>query len=403
MLPYRRLFELFQYINTHDSISTHQLAEQFRVSDRTIRSDILLLNKILNAYDTKIILLRKIGYHLIINNQNKYDLFLKEISLNETANDLDSVEDRIKFLISKLLYLKNYISLDELANMVYISKNTMINYTKTIKHIIQKYDLEYISKINQGIKIIGTEEQKRKCLLEKVLSCESQNNIIGFSQNDYNLFKGIDIDYIKKVISKVLSTQNIKANDYNLKNLILHFALLVSRIRNGDSLEIENNIIKEEHIEKCVNIIIEELSTFFAITVSNAEKNYIFQHLITNTDASSITPETEDIESIIASLLANIHRNYNFDLKKDSILCHDLYMHFKSILKSKSYSLNKRNPLLNTIKLNFPLSFEITLTAIAETFANLQYRLTEDEIGYVSLHIGAAINVVLLASFNVKM
>ncbi|MFQ7174513.1 MAG: PRD domain-containing protein [Thomasclavelia ramosa] len=72
-------------------------------------------------------------------------------------------------------------------------------------------------------------------------------------------------------------------------------------------------------------------------------------------------------------------------------MSHDLFLHFKSILNTKSFALNKRNPLLNTIKTNFPLAFDITLTCTAKIFNKPPYILTEDEVGYVSLHIGAAI------------
>lgn len=68
-----------------------------------------------------------------------------------------------------------------------------------------------------------------------------------------------------------------------------------------------------------------------------------------------------------------------------------IFLHFKSILNTKSLALNKRNPLLNTIKANFPLAFDITLTCITKIFNKPPYILTEDEIGYVSLHVGAAI------------
>ncbi len=68
-----------------------------------------------------------------------------------------------------------------------------------------------------------------------------------------------------------------------------------------------------------------------------------------------------------------------------------MIIHFKSILSSKYYNLNKINPLINSIKNNYPLAFEITLTSIEKVFKNSIYDFTEDEIGYVSLHIGAAI------------
>ncbi len=73
--------------------------------------------------------------------------------------------------------------------------------------------------------------------------------------------------------------------------------------------------------------------------------------------------DTKIIE-YVEEILEVINNQYTFDLRNDSVLFDDLVLHFKSILNSKSYNLNKVNPLINTIKSNYPLAFEITLNAI---------------------------------------
>ena len=50
-----------------------------------------------------------------------------------------------------------------------------------------------------------------------------------------------------------------------------------------------------------------------------------------------------------------------------------------------------RNPLLNTIKQSLPLNFEIALMATSKVFDEPPFMLDEDNVGYIALHIGAAI------------
>ena len=71
----------------------------------------------------------------------------------------------------------------------------------------------------------------------------------------------------------------------------------------------------------------------------------------------------------------------------------------KSIFSTKDIYLNKKNPLLNTIKSNFPLPFEITLTSTKKVFTE---ELSEDEIGYISLHIGASIERCFTGKYEKK-
>ena len=46
---------------------------------------------------------------------------------------------------------------------------------------------------------------------------------------------------------------------------------------------------------------------------------------------------------------------------------------------------------METIKTNYPLEYEITLTAISKVFVCEPYVLKEEDVGYVSIYIGAAI------------
>ena len=392
MFPYKRLNEIFHYISHHQYISATQLSTLLHITERTIRSDIQAINDILKNNGASILLKRKAGYYLQVNNQGLYQIFLDQLAQSQKESlELDSSEDRMKYILNTLLYSHDYILLDDLAESVYISKNTLLNYLKTIKNILPQYKLEYISKTNQGVKIIGNEDNKRKCLIETVLSHDFQNYITGFTKEEYALFEGINLDYIKKTTIIYLKKYNIKTDDFNLKNLIIHFALMISRIQNDNYITIDNPVAISQDMQSFMNDLCFDFANHFGLTISEGEKKYMYLHLIANTHFHDSDINDHYIQDITMKLLEIIYCDYHFDLRKDSILLKDLFNHFKSILTTKAYSMNKRNPLLNTIKTNFPLAYEITYTSTSQIFHQEPYILTEDEIGYVSLHIGAAI------------
>lgn len=392
MFPYKRLNEIFNYISQHQYISPSKLSTIFHITERTIRSDIQSINDILKRNGASILLKRKAGYYLNIENQELYHAFKHHFNQSQKDTlELDSSEDRIKYILNTLLYSHDYILLDDLADSVYISKNTLLNYLKTIKNILPQYQLEYISKTNQGVKIIGNEDNKRKCLIDTVLSHDFQNYITGFTKEEYALFEGINLDYIKNTTIKYLKKYHIKTDDFNLKNLIIHFALMISRIQNDNYITIDNSVTLSSDMYECMNDLCFNFANHFGLTISEGEKKYMYLHLIANTHFHSEDIHDQSIQNMIIRLLEIIYCDYHFDLRKDEILLKDLFNHFQSILTTKAYSMNKRNPLLNTIKTNFPLAYEITYTSTSQIFNQEPYILTEDEIGYVSLHIGAAI------------
>lgn len=392
MFPYNRLNEIFDYVRQDNIVSASQLSSLLNITDRTIRSDVQAINEVLNEHGAQIKLKRKAGYYIEVIDQDKYNTFLHSIKQTRVSNlELDSSQDRIKYLLNLLLYSDEYMTLDDLADNIYVSKNTLQNYIKTLKNIFSKYNLEYISKANVGIKIIGNEDDKRKCLVENVLSYNFQNYVTGFTKDEYTLFEGIDLDLLKQIISNKLRLAHIKTNDFNFKNLIIHFALMISRIQFDCYINTNNSINIDNNYNDFINDIALEIENTFDITISEGEKKYIYSHLVANTQLNDLANNDNKIKELVNALLNNIYLDYNFDLRKDEILSHDLFLHFNSILNTKSFALNKRNPLLNTIKTNFPLAFDITLTTTAKIFNAPPYTLTEDEVGYVSLHIGAAI------------
>ena len=101
VFPYNRLNEIFDYVRQDNIISVNRLASLLHVTDRTIRSDIQIINEILEKNGSKIKLKRKTGYYIEINDQEKYNAFLYAIKQNKMNNlELDTSQDRIKYLLN---------------------------------------------------------------------------------------------------------------------------------------------------------------------------------------------------------------------------------------------------------------------------------------------------------------
>lgn len=227
MFPYNRLNEIFDYVRQNDIVSVNRLSSLLNITDRTIRSDIQTINEIIKENGAQLKLKRKAGYYIEINDQEKYNTFLSSIKQTKSNNpELDTSQDRIKYLLNLLLYSDEYITLDDLADNIYVSRNTLQNYIKTLKNIFSKYNLEYISKNNAGVKVIGNEDDKRKCLVENVLSFNFQNYVTGFTKDEYTLFDGIDLDLLKQIISNKLKKAQIKTNDFNFKFQVVKWMFL---------------------------------------------------------------------------------------------------------------------------------------------------------------------------------
>ena len=404
----KRLITLFKLLNENENkIPCKTLSSILKVSERTIRTDIGSINNDLEQNGASIKIKKGEGYYIDILDFSLYQHYLAKISedLMDSSEIPDSPIERNKFILKYLLYNNNYIKVDDLADILYVSKVTILNDIKRIKPILSKYNLILTSKPYHGIKIEGKEIDIRKCISANIINRNFDNYIIGITDEEIELFKNIDLIELQQFTLAEINKLNIEFSDFNLKNFIIHLAITISRLIHDYSLDGTQDIILTNFN---ANIIIENIFDYienkYNIKISKSDKIYIYNHYITK-----IEPLEKDLQSTdtkildyINELLDVINTHYNFDLRNDSILFNDLVLHFKSILNSKYYNLNKTNPLINTIKNNYPLAFEISLTAIENVFKKSMYALTEDEIGYVSLHIGAAIERLFNNTINPK-
>lgn len=389
MFQNSRLNEILEYFLTHkEYISSSKLVKHFDISERTLRNDIRLINEELLKYGAQILTKRKEGYYLQTDSPSTFELLEKNIRTKKVS--LDSVDRRINFLIIKMLYSNDYLSQDALSDEVFVSTNTIINYLKTIRLILSRYKLTLQTKANLGYLIIGDELNKRKCIIE-LLTSTSQHSALYFSDEQKALLNHVNLDMVKEIVMDFNQKSNLHFSDYNLKNLILHIALSISRIQTGKMLE-TYNIPEDKTINSLLDPLITHIEHNFNVQFVAPEKNYIYSHYISNTKELLNQKHNEDyIHKLVDDILYYTYNSYHIDLRSDMILFKDLGQHLQSILNAKYYHLNQKNPLLNTIKTNYILAYEVTETAVSQAFETEPLSLCEDEIGYIALHVGAAI------------
>lgn len=320
MFTYRRLEQLFRRVHTNSYIPAAKLAELLKVSERTIRSDVSTINTQLHAYGAQIRLKRKAGYYLEITDPKAFKQLEEKCHQERIIPDLESSQDRIRYLLSALLYATDYLNPDDFIDQLYISKNTLANYVRSIKDIIERYNLDYVVKPGKGAKIIGNESDKRDCILNEILSQNLDNYVTSFTDEEYNLFKGIDLPKLKNIITRHLAVHQIKTDDYSFKNLIIHFALSLSRIMNDSYISMKSDISIPDEIRDMINEMCDDIEKEMTVTITRSEKTYIGMHMMADIRYKDSNIDDALLEQRISQLLDLIYTSYSFDLRNDPIL-----------------------------------------------------------------------------------
>ena len=392
LFPYKRLYDLFHHIRQNSFSSSAKLSSLLNVSERTIRSDITLLNDVLSEHGAVISLKRKYGYYLETVSSSSFSEFLKLLDEeSDSTRLLDSQENRIFHLTHLLLNAGDYLNADFLAEQVYISRVTLINYLKILTADLESYDLELVSKPTSGYKIIGEERDKRSCLFDLMIRDLSVDTITDFTRDEIFEFPELDLTLLKATFSRPLMEADIRISELNLKKLVLLAAITISRIHLGFQIHLPEDIIWNAPMETVLDSCLEQIHLSFGVRFTEDERKYLYLHLISSCDYNAQIIDNRWLDQLVAILVETIYQNFCIDFRADDIFCEDLTRHLRSILKSKVLNIKEKNPMLDVIKSHFPLPFEIALTSVRKAFEGSGYQLSEDDIAYIALHIGAAL------------
>lgn len=393
---YQRLDDLFDFfLLKKEPILIKDIASTINVSERTIRTDISNLNDYLINKNAKIKLIRQKGYILDCEDEKKIIDWWGNFNKTEGYSLLGSLKERQNYLFALLLNELKYYSVYELMEHLCISKNTLYMYLKNIRKTLSNYNLKLINNTNTGFKVIGTEYDKRKAILDLFLINDLQSYLVGFTDLEKLFLTNIDLDLLKTLESKHLYSLQLLDSDFYHKNIISTIALAIARVKEGLTInEISIEVPKlMDHALDAIHLFLKEIENSFSITLPINEINYFILTLSINVPRLIKNPKNHPSESsiIVDELLTSIYETSNLNWTKDKILFEDLVNHIENFIKISSIDKERKNPILSTIINSFPFAYSLSLTHLGVIGKKYNIFFSEDEVGYIALHIAGAI------------
>lgn len=393
---YQRLDDLFDFfLLKKEPILIKDIASTINVSERTIRTDISNLNDYLIDKNAKIKLIRQKGYILDCEDEKKIIDWWGNFNKTEGYSLLGSLEERQNYLFALLLNELKYYSVYELMEHLCISKNTLYMYLKNIRKTLSNYNLKLINNTNTGFKVIGTEYDKRKAILDLFLINDLQSYLVGFTDLEKLFLTNIDLDLLNTLESKHLYSLQLLDSDFYHKNIISTIALAIARVKEGLTInEISIEVPKlMDHALDAIYLFLKEIENSFSITLPINEINYFILTLSINVPRLIKNPKNHQSESsiIVDELLTSIYETSNLNWTKDEILFEDLVNHIENFIKISSIDKERKNPILSTIINSFPFAYSLSLTHLGVIGKKYNIFFSEDEVGYIALHIAGAI------------
>ncbi|WP_435927994.1 BglG family transcription antiterminator [Dryocola sp. BD613] len=386
--PNLRLAQLFEMLQ-NETLPQDELARRLSVSTRTVRADITALNALIAGYGAQFILNRGAGYQLRIDDAARYQEFVlqpsRQLRVPRTS------PERVHYLVVRFLTSAFSLKLEELAEEWFVSRATLQSDMAEVREWFNRYNLTIETRPRHGMKLFGSETAVRACLTDllwQLMQEESDNPLLNEEALNGDVRAQLATD-----LHDCFSRCRIRLTDEGEQFIRLYCAVAVRRISEGYPLAEFKAADVGDDIREAARQITALLQRFAGKPLSEAEEQWLQVHIAAR-QVQEVAPSAisaDDDEALVNYILRYINTHYNYNLLADAQLHADLLTHIKTMITRVRYQINIPNPLLSNIKQHYPMAYDMTLAAVSSWGKYTPYAISENEIGFLVLHIGVGL------------
>lgn len=391
----KRYFEIINLvINSNDEITVKDISNLYNITERSIRYDIDELNVFFQEKNNK---------DIIEINNNRLKILYSENEIEDIVENIKEKEyflsenERVNILSYEIFLSKNEFILQYFTEKYNLSKTTVRYSLKELNKIISEYGLVIDMNNNRGYKIIGSEINIRKYIInilreyikntkEKKIEYDPLKKII------QKFYKKSRIEESKSTINKILDYTGKTISDEAFETLQLFLFISVIRNKNGHEIEedVENEIFLSktmefskirEILEKVENIKEKDIHYFVDFFLGsysyNLEYSYFLNWIL--------------IESLIDQFIKLLSDKLKVNLTEDKILRKELLNHIKPAIYRMKNKFKLTESILSEVKKQYMELFIKTKSSLKIISDFIDLSFDEDEAAFITVMIQRAI------------
>ena len=385
-------FKILTLCKNKEFANINHMAEELKVTTRSVRTYIKQLNENLGEDIAQIIYVKGYGYKLEIKNKDSFELLFEENK--KISFDFNVKDERILYLLDFFTEFNDVITIDQLAEQISVGRTTIVNDIKSTREILNEYNLDLIKKQNYGMWLKGNEFDKRLLLINYIYK-DSKNDL-----KNSKYVNEVDTRLLKQLKTKILrlfKEDNFYATNQIFEETIKYILVQIVRIKNGNEIvEYDKRFdllgsYDEYNLSQKIKVIVEEN---FDITLNEYETLYLTLPLVSGNAApiSKFMSNKPQLRENISDLMEKIFKEIYIRMGiiiSDQTLRDNLGYHLEFTLNRLLFNIKLKNLLLEDMKENYVLPYNLAKISadVIENVYNLV--MPEDEIGYIAIHFGS--------------
>lgn len=369
-----RWYQLLQHFITHDRLSLNELQKITDTSAQTTKKAIQLLND--QMEQIAVIEEKDTSYSLKVMDSQQFSEIMNGSLKQQT--DFNSSTKRIAVLIDCFMKQEGYIVIDDLSEVLGVSRSTVNKDLRNLKQLMTRYQISLIGTPNKGLKIAGTESQLRLLYLHHAYDYLEQPPLtedLLQSIDEIALSKKLDfrtLGLLQKTIN--LTIQRIRSG----KPLVQAVAYYVNYFSDDSLLE-----------ELFVN-----LATDYHLTISKFDFDFLCFPL--NIFNNNLVPEdqadTPEVKTLFDYMMNQINEAVIINLDQEELF-RNMRAHFMFLVNRLIFQVETYDIFREEFKQKHAFAHELAEIGIAALANYLQKPFQRAELSYLAIYFELALKL----------
>ncbi|MDF2883313.1 MAG: mtlR1, partial [Clostridiaceae bacterium] len=213
----------------------------------------------------------------------------------------------------------------------------------------------------------------------------------------FNMFFHKELISISKDILELVSSDMVKMDDMAYFSSLIHIMLSLKKAKLGSPINLPDYLIHDVISSNEFSFInkIKDYLISLNIDIPHSELVYIAIQLLGNKYVykadGKFTELGVSLEELSKEVLYEVEKKLNIKINCDEQLIIGLSQHFNPALYRIKMGIQVKNPLVDEIKKYYGNLFNVVNHACRLVFSKYNITMPEDEIGFITMHVGAAI------------
>lgn len=379
-----RMKKIIIELSDSEYVTASELAKILDLNEKTVRTTIGKMRDSLDEYGIEIASKTRKGYHLLIYDKEKYQAFINNdewLSKNDIPNNS---KEREEWLLDYLLKQHKFVRIDDLSEMLYVSRSTITNDIRNVEDSLKSYHITLIRRPNYGLHIQGSEFDIRNCMISQFKDNKWAQR---FSDKEEN-----ELKEISKILLNNIQNQKVVLSKSMIQEMTSCIYIAKVRYEENYKITVSKNEVVHRIYKPCIEVatnIVEELNEKFHIHLLDSEIYYIAINIAARSDYNVLEGELESgvinqARKQATQMLDCVYDMMHLDMRQNLSLLYDLISFLIPMDIRMRYGIIAKNPFAEATKKKYFFAYNVASQAVIPLKKTYFHEVPENEIAYLT-------------------